>query len=126
MSVKKINYNDRRFIGVENYDNGEFTKETIFHYHQKGDIVWGTYKGGGVRLGMLIGTVDIGGSLDMRWQHVNLSGQLKTGKCRSKPEILLNRRIRLYESWETTNGSEVHGESIVEELRTHIARGNKT
>lgn len=113
---KKINFNNRQFVGVVNYGEGEFTTETIFQYRQKGDIVWGTYQGGGVKFGMLIATVADDSSLDMRWQHVNTNNQLRTGICKSVPEVLSDGRIRLYESWQTTDDTERSGTSIAEEL----------
>jgi hypothetical protein len=38
----------RFFAGVENYDIGDFTEETVYRYHQDGNIVWATIHGGGV------------------------------------------------------------------------------
>ncbi|MGI8542777.1 MAG: hypothetical protein ACR2MD_04780 [Aridibacter sp.] len=35
-----INYNDKKFVSVQNSESGEVTGETVFHYHQKDDLVW--------------------------------------------------------------------------------------
>ncbi len=52
----------------------------------------------------------------MRYHQINKKGQLLTGKCLSKPELLDNGKIRLHETWEWTSGDESVGKSIIEEL----------
>jgi hypothetical protein len=126
LAMKRLDYRNRRFVGVVNYDSGDFTIETVFHYRHEHDVVWGTYHGGGVRFGTLIATVGADGSLDMRWQYVNTEGQLKTGMCQSTPEVLSDGRIRLHESWQTTDGPERRGTSVVEELRPTRSSETKT
>lgn len=111
-----ITYHDRRFRAVETAANGEVSGETRFHYRQRGDVVWGTYEGGGVRQGTLVATVDAAGGLDMRYAHVNAHGELMTGLCRSTPEVLPDGRLRLHERWQWTSGDESAGTSVVEEL----------
>ncbi|MDX2043975.1 MAG: n-acetylglutamate synthase [Acidobacteriota bacterium] len=112
-----INYNNRRFVGVSNSDTGEVSPETIFHYRQQDDIVWATYAGGSIRFGTLVAKVDADGRLDMRYQHVNVEGELCTGTCRSTPEVLPDGRYRLHESWQWTSDDYSSGNSIVEELK---------
>ena len=111
----KINYNNKKFRTVENTQNGETTKETIFEYKQKGNVLTSEYRGGKIRQGHLIGLVDEQGNIDMRYHQVNDSGQLMTGTCFSIPEILLDGKIRLHESWEWTSGDKSKGESVLEE-----------
>ena len=111
-----IDYDGRRFASVSNSANGEVDARTVFHYRQRGDVVWATYEGGGVRFGTLVATVDAGGGLDMRYCHVNGRGELMTGRCRSTPESLPDGRLRLHERWQWTSGDGSRGESIVEEV----------
>jgi len=111
-----FNYDDRRFAGVSNSETGEVSSDTIFHYHQQGDIVWATYAGGSVRFGTLVAVMDGDGHLEMRYQHVNQAGELCTGRCHSTPEVLPDGRYRLHESWRWTSGDLSAGQSIVEEL----------
>lgn len=112
----KINYDDRRFRSVSNSESGEVGAETLFHYHQKDDYVWATYEGGSIVFGTLIAKVLEDRSLEMRYQHLNLNGELMTGVCKSTPEILADGRIRLYETWQWTCGDYSKGESVVEEI----------
>jgi hypothetical protein len=96
--------------------SGEVNEETIFHYHQDQDIVWAEYSGGLILRGMLIARVDEGGTLDLRFQHINNLGELRTGIVRSMPEILADGRYRLLERWQWTSGNHPNGESILEEI----------
>lgn len=111
-----VNYDGRRFSSVENSATGEVGPETVFQYRQDGDVVQASYEGGSVRRGTLIATVDGEGRLDARYAHVNASGDLMTGECRSTPEVLADGRIRLHEEWRWTSGDRSSGQSIIEEI----------
>lgn len=111
-----IDYNNRRFRSIENSATGEVGAETIFTYHQSGDIVWAEYSGGSIARGHLIATSGLDGALNMRYHHINISGELMTGECRSTPELLPDGRIRLHEEWRWTSGDLSSGESIIEEF----------
>jgi hypothetical protein len=111
-----ICYNNRKFSSVQNSGTGEVGSETVFHYHQKDDLVWAEYGGGEIVFGTLIAKCDADGVLDMRYQHLNKTHELMTGVCTSTPEILLDGRIRLYEKWRWTSGDLSTGESVIEEI----------
>ena len=111
-----IDYDGRRFRSVENSETGEVGPETVFDYSQDGNVASATYGGGGVRFGTLVATVDEDGNLDARYGHVNAAGELMTGECRSKPEVLADGRIRLHEEWRWTSGDGSSGRSVVEEI----------
>ncbi|WP_430429376.1 n-acetylglutamate synthase [Maribacter litoralis] len=111
-----MNYNNKRFKPVSNTDNGETSEETIFEYRQKGTILTSTYKGGKIKEGHLIGLVNKDGTIEMRYHQVNTKGELMTGVCFSKPEIMDNGKIRLHEAWEWTSGDRSKGNSILEEI----------
>jgi hypothetical protein len=111
-----IDYDGRRFRSVSNSPTGEVGAETVFEYRQRGEVVWATYEGGGIRFGTLIARVEADGALDMRYSHVNAAGELRTGVCRSTPEVLPDGRLRLHERWQWTSGDGSGGESVVEEV----------
>lgn len=110
-------YDNKLFRPVVNTDNGEVNGETLFTYHQHGQLVWAEYVGGAVVKGFLIATVQNDDCLDMRYQHVNQAGELMTGRCLSTPERLPDGRIRLHEKWQWTSGDYSSGESVVDEVR---------
>lgn len=111
-----MNYNNKKFRPVSNTDNGETSEDTIFEYRQRDNILTSTYSGGQIKEGHLIGLVDKDGKIEMRYHQVNLQGELMTGTCFSKPEIMDNGKIRLYETWEWTSGDKSKGNSILEEI----------
>jgi hypothetical protein len=114
--MPRVDYDGRRFAGVVNYDDGDFNRETRYHYRQQGDVVWGTFEGGGVRVGTLVARVEAEGALEMRWQYVDRAGRLKTGACRSRPELLADGRVRLHEAWRADGEPPLEGTSVAEEV----------
>ena len=111
-----IDYNNKVFRPVSNSDNGEVDGQTLFHYKQQGNILSCLYNGSKIIQGQLIGLVDEQGNIDMRYHQVNAKGELMTGICNSKPEILPDGKIRLHEKWQWTSGDLSAGESILEEI----------
>ena len=111
-----IYYGGRLFRPIATTGASDTTSETIFKYEQKGNMLTGTYSGGSVRFGHLIGTVDMQGRIDMRYHHMTHDEVLMTGVCQSTPEIMKNGKIRLYETWQWTNGDKSKGRSTLEEL----------
>ena len=111
----KINYDNKKFRPIQNTQNGETSEETIFEYKQNGNILTSEYSGGKIQKGHLLGLVDDNGAIEMRYHQVNDNGQLMTGICFSKPEILENGKIRLHENWQWTSGDKSKGNSILEE-----------
>jgi hypothetical protein len=114
--MDSINYEGRTFRALSNSDSGEVSGETRFYYHQSGNVVWAEYSGGEIVRGSLIAIAEADGALTMRYQHLNSSGELMTGKCRSRPERLSDGRLRLHERWQWTSGDRSSGESILEEI----------
>jgi len=111
----KVNYDNKKFRSIQNTQNGETSEETIFEYKQNGNILTSEYSGGKIQKGHLLGLVDDNGAIEMRYHQVNNNGQLVTGICFSKPEILENGKIRLHETWQWTSGDKSKGNSILEE-----------
>ena len=111
-----INYHNKTFKSIANSDNGEVGEQTIFHYQQQGNFVWAEYSGGAIVKGFLVAKVIENDTLDMRYEHINTTGEIMTGLCLSRPETLLDGRIRLNEKWQWTSGDLSSGESIIEEI----------
>ena len=111
-----IDFDGRRFRTVRNSDAGESSSQTVFHYRQKGSVVWATYRGGDVAFGTLVARVDGNGRLDMVYQHLNKNGDFRSGACRARTEVLSDGRYRLHEAWEWTSGATGKGRSVTEEV----------
>ncbi len=104
---------DRYFTAISNSDTGEVSDETIFSYHQKGNVIWAEYSGGSIIKGFLLGTIDDNNHLHFDYRHINTDGESRSGSCSSKP-ALENGKLRFYEHWKWTDGCE--GTSVIEEL----------
>jgi hypothetical protein len=115
-AIPAVNLDKRIFMSGENTPNGDASRDTRFHYYQRGERVWATYDGGRVRFGTLVAVGDDKGRLDMRYQHVDPDGNLRTGTCLAVPELLPDGRICLLEDWHWTNGDLSKGTSVVEEV----------
>jgi hypothetical protein len=113
---RMINYNHRSFRPIQNTHNGETSLETLFYYKQEGNIISSEYKGGRIIHGHLIGLVNEDGCIEMCYHQVNINNEIMTGKCSSRPEILVNGKIRLHETWQWTSGDFSSGTSIIEEI----------
>ena len=111
-----INYNNKSFRPISNSDNSEVSSETIFTYKQDGTVVSSDYSGGKIIKGHLIGTVDEVGNINLSYHQINTNGELKTGICKSTPEILTNGKIKLHENWRWTSGDMSKGSSILVEV----------
>lgn len=111
-----INYHNKRFCPIQNTENGETSEETIFVYQQEGPVLTSAYSGGKIVKGHLIGLVNDAGHIDMRYHQINDRGELMTGRCQSRPEVLPSGKIRLHETWQWTSGDLSCGHSIIEEL----------
>jgi hypothetical protein len=111
-----VYYGGRLFRSISSEGASDTSEETVFKYEQKRNLLIGTYSGGGISFGQLIGLVDIAGRIDMRYHHLTTDGDLKTGVCLSIPEFLDDGKIRLHEKWRWTSGESGEGRSILEEL----------
>lgn len=114
----RMDYHNRVFRPVQTTENGEVSADTTFIYQQVGNILTCSYNGASIKVGHLVGLVNEEGEIDMRYHQVNEAGELMTGICHSKPELLPDGRLRLHESWRWTSGDLSEGTSILEEVKT--------
>lgn len=105
----------RRFRVSEMEEHEEASAETVFEYHEDGDVVCARYQGGSVRLGFLVGSRNRD-RLDLRYSRLNENGQSSSGRCSTTITRLPDGRLRLAEdgAWESKPGS---GTSVGEEAR---------
>ncbi|MBO4346039.1 MAG: NAD(P)H-dependent oxidoreductase [Lachnospiraceae bacterium] len=110
---EEFSLEDRFFTAIENSESGEVSAQTIFAYHQKGNVIWAEYSGGSIIKGFLLGTIDDKNNLHFSYRHINTDNEIKSGSCDSVPKTE-NGRLRFYEKWKWTDGEE--GTSIIEEI----------
>ena len=110
----KINYHNKKFRILENSENGETSSEVVFEYKQINNILTSEYHGGRIVSGHLLGLVDINGNIEMSYHQINSKNEIKTGQCFSKPELMKNGKIKIYESWEWSDGEK--GKTVLIEI----------
>ncbi len=111
------NLDGLRFRLCATSPGGDVTGDTLFHYRQRGNVVWALYAGGGVQQGTLVATMAPNGTLNVRYHHVSDTGELRAGRSRSTPEVLADGRLRYHEQWRWTEGGTGSGTSSIEEVR---------
>ncbi|MFD2923482.1 n-acetylglutamate synthase [Halobacillus naozhouensis] len=111
-----INFDNRKFVSVENTTSGEVSSKTYFHYKQEGNILYADYLGGEILKGKLIGIVHEDDSLEFRYNHVNTRHEIRGGKCKSIPKLTSEGKIELYEKWQWLDREQNEGESLIREV----------
>lgn len=112
---QRINYDGKVFRGRTNSANGEVGATTRFEYRQNGTLLTGTYSGGSVFAGQLLGVVHDDDTLTFQYHHLNVSGVLMAGRCESTP-VLTDGRLIMHERWQWLTGDCSTGTSEVEEV----------
>ncbi len=112
----KYHLEGKVFRSLANSENGEVGADTVFYYHQQGDMIWADYSGGQIKKGHLMGKMLDGGLLELQYHHVNTSGQLMAGTCTSTPEHLDNGKIKFKEEWQWHSGDQSSGYSEIIEV----------
>lgn len=108
-----VDLDGRVFRSADAVAGGQVTSDTEFRFRQSGDMVWGRYSGGGIRLGFLVGTSD-GSTVRFRYTQLDTSGETASGSSIDRVEVLPDGRVRLHETWawDSRPGS---GTSVLEE-----------
>lgn len=108
-----VDLDGRVFRSAGGVEGGQVTPETEFRFRQSGDMVWGRYSGGTIRLGFLVGTSD-GTTVRFRYTQLDTAGETAAGASHDRIEVLPDGRVRLHETWQWDSrpGS---GTSVLEE-----------
>lgn len=77
--MKTINFNNKRFILIDNSKNGKVNLDTIFEYKQGCNLVTADYYGGSVKYGKIIAHIQ-NDKLEVLYQCLTIDNQLKAGK----------------------------------------------
>ncbi len=106
-----LNINNKQFITTGN-QSGLSTEETIFHYFEKDAIISGSYKGGAITEGQILGKRVQENQLELLFHSVTEDGELKSGQ--SKGVISRNEegKITLSFEWNWLNGDLTGGQSF--------------
>lgn len=108
-----VDLDGRVFRSVDAVQDGQVTPQTEFRFRQSGDMVWGRYSGGGIRLGFLVGTSD-GVTVRLRYTQLDTTGETASGSTVDRIEVRDDGRVRLHEQsvWDSRDGART---SVLEE-----------
>lgn len=95
----KYDFNNKKFVLLENSESGTVNSDTIFEYRQEGNLVTANYHGGSIRYGKIIATLH-GDQLDMLYQCFTNDNQLKAGKAIADISMTKDGKIKLSLEWE--------------------------
>ena len=114
-TLLKFDLHRKRFRVVVN-EHGMSNELTIFSYRVEDDLVLGSYRGGPIRTGQIIGMTCDDDAIDMRFQCVTSGGELKAGRSRAVLSTGHDGRIvMLFDwSWLTQDGGEAGTSTHVE------------
>lgn len=107
---------DRRFVADGN-PHGVSGADTVFHYLVEDGIVRGTYRGGRVREGHLVGRVTGQDAVELLYHCVTADGELLAGWSRGRVGTDAEGGTTLAFTWGWLAGAEGGGESRYVELR---------
>lgn len=108
-----VDLDGRVFRAVAGVGGGQVTPETELRFRQSGDMVWGRYSGGAIRLGFFVGTTD-GQTVRFRYTQLDADGGTASGSSTDRIEVLDDGRVRLHEQW-AWDSREGSGTSVLEE-----------
>ncbi len=115
--MKHLNLlNNKVFMSLANTANGDVNGATRFYYQQRGKIITARYEGGLVQIGSIIGQMLTEDSFEICYQHLTVNGELRTGMCQTRIELLDNDVIKLIEEWQWLNGDLSTGHSELIEV----------
>lgn len=109
MSVIPID--NKQFLLVNN-DQGLSTKETIFKYFEKDGVITGSYKGGEIATGQVVGKRLPKNQLVLVFQCLTIEGELKSGQSEGFISTNEDGKLTLSFDWNWFNGDKSGGKSF--------------
>ena len=111
----RVDIHDKRFVTVEN-PHGVSGADTIFHYRTDGSLVTGTYAGGRIRAGQIVGRITSPETIELLFQCVTTDGDLMAGQSRGRVGVDAHGRATLEFDWSWLTGDRSGGVSRYVEL----------
>lgn len=94
---------NKKFRTTEN-KNGLSSNETIFQYVQQGTTITGTYKGGEITEGFIVGKQVSKNQIELLFQCITNSGDLKAGRSKGIISKNADGILLLNFDWQWLNG----------------------
>ena len=97
-------------------DHGTSSNETVFHYRQKGHTITGSYQGGLIAEGQIVGKQTAENEIALLFQCLTTEGELKTGESKGIVTQGNDGKLRINFEWCWLNGDRSGGTSAYIEL----------
>lgn len=108
--MTKINFDNKKFVLIENSKYGTADSNTVFKYSQNEDVVTANYQGGTIKTGNIIARLE-GRQLYMVYQCLTVDNDLKSGKATADITFTEDNKIKLILQWEWLKVSGHSGKS---------------
>ncbi len=111
------NFDNHVFKQISSCKTDLVPEETVWIFHQDGQVVWGEYEGGPIQKGLAVGRVSDSGELEFSCQHIDHALTIHSGMCKATAVMLGDGRIRLEckRDWNSKDGV-VSEEAVLEEV----------
>jgi len=97
-SICKFDLHRKRFR-VEANGSGSANEQTIFHYRVDGAMLLGSYRGGPILMGQIIGKPLDDRSFALRFQCLTIHAELKSGLSRGVVSMRKDGRLGMAFEW---------------------------
>ncbi|MEL6534546.1 MAG: hypothetical protein AAFQ98_04000 [Bacteroidota bacterium] len=105
-----MNLHDKRFVALEN-ESGLSGSETVFHYFQQGEVITGTYQGGAILEGSIVGKKVAEDKIELLFQCLTQDKELKVGQSEGEITEDASGKLQLKFTWNWLNGDLSGGKS---------------
>lgn len=111
-------FDNHVFKQVSSSETDIVSVDTVWVFHQDGQIVWGEYEGGPIQKGIAVGCISDSGELEFSCQHIDHAMSIHSGMCKATVVMLSDGRISLKcrREWQTEAGL-VSEAVVLEEVR---------
>ncbi|HHT7630006.1 hypothetical protein SAMN05421675_2117 [Pasteurella multocida] len=109
-----IDLNNKKFIALQNSENGEVSQQTCFHYFQQGKMIWAEYWGGEIAKGFLIGKWINETHIEFTYQHLNKKLENRFGRCVTLFQYTEQSKLLGIERWQWLDTLEKGESQIIE------------
>ncbi|MEN2414774.1 hypothetical protein [Flavobacterium mesophilum] len=113
--MEEFNFNNKRFVLIQNSQSGQVNSETIFNYKQENNLITADYFGGTIKYGKIIAELQTD-KLNMLYQCLTTDNQLKAGKATAQITLMENGKMKLTLNWEWLTDGNEKGESEYVEI----------
>jgi hypothetical protein len=118
----RVDIHNKRFVAVEN-PHGVSGPDTIFDYRVNGSVITGSYAGGRIHAGQLVGRVTSSDTIETLFQCITTDGELLAGESTGRVGRDAAGRATLEFDWSWFTGDRSGGTSRYVELRDAAVPG---